>query len=74
MREEATGAATEIVRRFRDETLTVEVTGADEERADNRITLTIEQAEFELIVDGFDQKRDLVVDYNLARSKEAALA
>lgn len=52
----------------------IEVAGANEERSDNRITLTVEQPEFELVVDGFDQKRDLVVDYNLARAKEGALA
>jgi hypothetical protein len=36
--------------------------------------LTVEQREFELVVDGFDLRRDLVVDYNLIKSKETALA
>jgi hypothetical protein len=33
-----------------DDAFTVKVTGADEERNDNRIMLTVEQPEFELIV------------------------
>lgn len=57
-----------------DESFRVTVTGADEERADNRIILTVEQPEFELVVEGFDEKRDLVVDYNLIKAKETALA
>jgi hypothetical protein len=57
-----------------DEIVTVNVTGAEEEHEGNRIILTIELREFELVVDGFDQKRDLVVDYNLTRGKEAAVA
>lgn len=57
-----------------DNAFTVTVTGADEERMDNRIILTVEQPDFELIVDGFDEKRDLVVDYNLIKAREAALA
>jgi hypothetical protein len=54
--------------------ISLEVTGAEEERSDNRIVLTVEKPDFELIVDGFDQKRDLVVDYNLIKAKEAILA
>jgi hypothetical protein len=57
-----------------DDAFTVTVTGADEERTDNTIILTVEQREFELVVDGFDLRRDLVVDYNLIKSKETALA
>jgi hypothetical protein len=57
-----------------DDAFAVTVTGADEERADNRIILTVEERIFELIVDGVDEKRDIVVDYNVVKPKETAVA
>jgi hypothetical protein len=49
----------------------VTVKGAEAENTENRIVLSIDQREFELVVDGFDAKRDLVVDYNLLKSEPA---
>lgn len=57
-----------------DDTFEVSVSGCEEDRTDNRILLTVDQAEFELVVDGFDVNRDLVVDYNLVKAKEPAHA
>lgn len=49
----------------------LEVEGADEVIGDNTITLTIDQSEFSLTVEGFDEKRDLLVVYNVVKLREA---
>lgn len=50
----------------------ISASGADADAGENMITLTIEDRAFELVVDGFDPKRDLMVDYNLLKMKEPA--
>jgi hypothetical protein len=50
--------------------LTIKTTGAEEERDENRIILTVQEPDFSLSVDGFDEKRDLVVDFNIVRVRE----
>lgn len=55
---------------FEESELTVTTTGAEEERDENRIVLTVQEPDFSLSVDGFDEKRDLVVDFNIVRVKE----
>ncbi|MGJ4900729.1 hypothetical protein ACQR10_20855 [Bradyrhizobium sp. HKCCYLRH2060] len=55
---------------FADAALSMSTTGAEHEASDNIILLTIEEPQFELAVEGFDLRRDLVVDYNLVRGKE----
>lgn len=56
---------------FADSDLSITASGAEQEASDNVVLLTVEGPEFELTVDGFDVRRDLVVDYNLVRRKEA---
>lgn len=46
--------------------------GAELDVSGNVITLKIEDRDFELLVEGFDVRRDLMVDYNLLKTKEAA--
>ncbi|WP_315776030.1 MULTISPECIES: hypothetical protein [unclassified Bradyrhizobium] len=56
---------------FTDSELRVNSIGAEHEASDNVVLLTIEDREFELLVDGFDLRRDLIVDYNIIRTREA---
>jgi hypothetical protein len=51
--------------------ITIETVGAVDESADNTILLTIEERDFSLTVEGFDEKRDLLVIYNVIKQKEA---
>lgn len=50
--------------------LTITTTGAEDERSENRIVLTVLEPDFSLTVDGFDEKRDLVVDFNIVKVRE----
>lgn len=50
--------------------IAVTATGAEAEALENTVTLTIEDHAFELTVEGFDEKRDLMVDYNLLKARE----
>lgn len=59
---------------FEEGDLSVAVTGGEEERSENRILLTVHEPDFSLSVDGFDEKRDLVVDFNTVRVREPANA
>ncbi len=56
---------------FEEKVLAIEVAGAEDERSDNTITLTVHDPDFSLSVDGFDERRDLLVDYNTVKVKEA---
>jgi hypothetical protein len=55
---------------FEGDDLAITTTGAEDERSENRIILTINERDFSLGVDGFDQKRDLVVNFNIVAVKE----
>ena len=57
---------------FEENDLAIAKTGAEDERSENRIILTVNEPDFSLSVDGFDEKRDLVVDFNIVRVKETA--
>jgi hypothetical protein len=48
----------------------IAATGAEFEASDNVLFLTVEEPGFEAAVDGFDLRRDLVVDYNLVKARE----
>lgn len=50
--------------------LTITTTGAEDERSENCIVLTVLEPDFSLTVDGFDEKRDLVVDFNIVKVRE----
>jgi hypothetical protein len=52
--------------------INIEAKGAEVDASENVITLTIEERDFELVVKGFDRRRDLVVDYNLLKTPETA--
>jgi hypothetical protein len=52
--------------------IAISTRGAEADASENAIMLTIEQPDFELTVEGFDRRRDLVVDYNLLKMKETA--
>jgi hypothetical protein len=55
---------------FEEDELAIEVTGADDERTENGITLTVRDPNFSLTVDGFDERRDLLVNYNMVKVRE----
>jgi hypothetical protein len=52
--------------------ITISATGADADASENAIMLTIEEPDFQLTVEGFDRRRDLMVDYNLLKMEEPA--
>ncbi|MGP0059736.1 MAG: hypothetical protein ACLPID_10665 [Beijerinckiaceae bacterium] len=56
---------------FSDDDLSIETIGAEEEHGDNRIVLIVREPDFCLTVEGFDEKRDLVIDFNVVRVREA---
>jgi hypothetical protein len=55
---------------FEEDELTIKTTGTEEECNENRIILRVQEPDFDLSVDGFDEKRDLVVDFNIVRVRE----
>jgi hypothetical protein len=55
---------------FGEDELAISVTGAEDERRENTILLTVEEPDFSLSVDGFDERRDLLVDYNIVKVRE----